>query len=376
MLHDNQSQAMQSLGGSEAAHMRANIGTSQTRDRSRLIRLSVTFAAAPLLFLSMLSATSAQAPASLYGPNGVSPLAVRQGILGSCYFHASLAAVAKANPSAVRNAISGDARKGYRVLFVSGPAELVYEQDVEYAKAHNYDHSEGQWVTVLMRGYAQRELRQSMVQSVQRSTTIPAFVKPAALSALQKDGPLLVAYDRAIRSVVSQDGQLDKATLKTQLANHIHALGIPSAEAEMLSGLLDHAGFYDSLTRTVRENGEVFGAYRSVGQGGIPVSVIAAFLGAAHSARVSDSSLAAELHSLHSGGTAMVAGTRTLGVDSSDWYVPGHAYTLLDYDGASRTVLLRNPWGARPGPDGIFKLSLSEFEQDYEIYSYSDGATK
>ena len=142
------------------------------------IRIMQKIATVPLLFLSMLSATSAQAPASLYGPNGVSPLAVRQGILGSCYFHASLAAVAKANPSAVRNAISGDAQKGYRVHFVSGPAELVYEQDVDYAKAHNYDHSEGQWVTVLMRGYAQRELRQSMIQSVQRSTTIPAFVKP------------------------------------------------------------------------------------------------------------------------------------------------------------------------------------------------------
>src|ERR1700676_5381130 len=114
ILHGNQSHAMQSLRDTEAAHMRANACKGEKRTMSRRTRLSVKLAAAPLLFLSMLSATSAQAPASLYGPNGVSPMAVRQGILGSCYFHASLAAVAKANPAALRNAILGDAQKGYR----------------------------------------------------------------------------------------------------------------------------------------------------------------------------------------------------------------------------------------------------------------------
>jgi len=327
------------------------------------------------------SAAVAETPASLYGPNGVSPMAVRQGILGSCYFHASLAAVAKANPAALRNAILGDAQKGFRVHFSSGPDEHVYEQDVDYAKSHNFDHSEGQWVAILMRGYAQRELRKSMIDSVERSTTIPIFVKPVALSALKSDGPLLLAYDRAIRSVVSQDGQLDKAALKTHLAGQIRALGIPSAEAEVVSGLLDQAGFFEALTKTVRDNGEVFGVYRSFGQGGIPIAVIAAFLGSAHSARVTDSTFETELYGLHAGGTAIVAGTKGSGVDTAarnsastaDWYVPSHAYTLLDYDAGRRTVLLRNPWGARPGPDGVFSLPLSEFLQDYEIYSYSGG---
>ena len=303
-------------------------------------------------------------------------MAVRQGILGSCYFHASVAAVAKVNPSAIRNALRGDGKRGYRIHFVSGPEELVYAKDVAYAKAHSYDHSEGQWVTVLMRGYAQRELRQSLIDSVERSKTIPSFAKPVALAALRHDGPLLLAYDRAVRSVVSQDGQMDKASLKEHLAREIHSLGVPAAEAAAVSGLLDHAGVFEALSRTVRENGEVFGAYRGFGQGGIPVSVLAAFLGSAHSARVTDASFSTQLRSLHSGGTAMIAGTKSSSAGSADWYVPSHAYTLLDYDAGSRTVLLRNPWGTRPGPDGVFRLPLSEFLRVYEIYSYSDGAAQ
>jgi hypothetical protein len=311
----------------------------------------------------------------LYGPSGVSASAVRQGILGSCFFHASVAAVARANPAAIRNAISGNSQSGYRVHFVTGPDELVYRQDLEYARAHNYDHSDGEWVTVLMRGYAQAELRKSLIDSVNRSTTIPALMKPVALSALKKTGPLLVGYDRAIRSVVSQDGQMDKATFKAQLTREFSSLGIPAAESGVLVSLIDHAGVYDSLSRTVQANGEVFGAYRGMSQGGICVTVIAALMGSAHSSDVSDTTaLLSRLRKLHAGGEAMVAGTRSSGGDASgrtDWFVPGHAYTLLDYEEGSRTIVLRNPWAAKPGPDGVFKLPLGTFQQNYLTDSYS-----
>jgi hypothetical protein len=325
----------------------------------------------------------------MYGPRGVSPMAVRQGILGSCYFHASLAAVAEAAPSVLRNAIRGDAQAGYRVHFFSGPEELVYVQDVEYARAHNYDRSEGQWVTILMRGYAQRKLRQSMVLSIQLSTVIPLFVKPVALSALDQSGPLLVAYDRAIRSVVAQDGKLDgqlikldKAALQAQLAQELNILGVTATQAQVIGGLLDHAGFYEALSSTVSENGELFGAYRSLGQGGISRGVIEAFLGTAHAATVLGDpvALAAQLHNLHAGGTAMVAGSRPIVSDpvfqahKPDWYIPGHAYTLLDYDAANRIITLRNPWGSRPSPDGVFRLPLSVFQQTYMNYAYSEVA--
>ena len=340
------------------------------------------------LSLLPLTAAAAQSPAlspvALYGPRGVSPLAIRQGTLGSCFFHASLAAIAHASPEALREAIHGNAKTGYRVHFISGPDELVYAQDVEYARAHGYDHSEGEWVAILMRGFAQRKLRQSMIAAIQRSAVIPAFVKPIALSSLEGSGPLLVAYDRAIRSVVSQsgklDGQMDKAVLQAEVARELNALGVTATQAQVIGGLLDHAGFYEELNATVRENGEVFGAYRSLGQGGIPRSVMEAFLGHALAAPVTSATLMTQLTALHAGGIAMVAGSRPSVASflshPPDWYVPAHAYTVLDYDVANRTVTLRNPWGAHPEPDGVFELPLSVFQRTYLMYSYTQGVMR
>jgi len=335
------------------------------------IGLLMAFLLGVLAFL--LPETALAQTGALYGPNGVSPMAVKQGTLGSCYFHASIAAVAKVSPAAIKSAISGDAQRGYKVHFLSGPEEVVYPQDIAYAHEHAYDRSEGEWVTVLMRGYAQRALRHSMVEAVNRSTTIPIFAKPIALNALDQTGPLLLAYDRAVRSVVSQDGQMDKASFEAQLNRQIVALGVPAAQAQVIGGLLEQGGFYEAIAESVRDNGEVFGAYRSLGQGGIPFSVLEALLGPAHSSPVTDASLAGELRRLHGGGEAVVAGTKPSAGSSSgaDWFVPTHAYTVLDYDEGSRMVLLRNPWGAKPGPDGVFKLPLSVFQQVYENFSYA-----
>jgi len=324
------------------------------------------------------AACGAQTVTPLYGPHGVSPMAVRQGTLGSCFFHAALAAVAEADPAALRQAIRGNAKTGYRVHFVSGPDELVYPLDIEYARAHSYHRSEGEWVTILMRGFAQRKLRQGMIAAINRSTLIPEFAKPIALSGLESTGPLLVAYDRAIRSVVSQDGKMDKATFELQLTRELSALGVSSAQAQVIGGLLDHAGFYEELNNTVKENGEVFGAYRGLSQGGIPRSVIDSFLGGtSRAAPVTSAMLLAQLRQLHAGGKAIVAGSKNTppfhGAQPPEWYIPGHAYTLLDYDQATAMVKLRNPWGSRPSPDGVFELPLSVFQSSYLMFSYSES---
>jgi hypothetical protein len=348
----------------------------------RPLRLFFALHAVVVCIVTASAQTSSVPATALYGPRGISPFAVRQGTLGSCFFHASIAAIAQASPSSLRAAIRGDAETGYRVHFISGPDELVYTADVEYARAHGYDRSEGEWVTVLMRGFAQRKLRQSMIVAVQRSTVIPTFVKPVVLSGLQDSGPLLVAYDRAIRSVVNQtgkqDGQMDKAALQAQLARELSILGVSPTQAQVIGGLLDHAGFYEELSTTVRENGEVFGAYRSIAQGGIPRNVMEAFLGHALAAPVSAASLTAQLRTLHAGGTAIVAGSRpavpSFQAQPPDWYVPGHAYTLLDYDATQRIVTLRNPWGAHPKPDGVFQLPLAVFQRTYLMYAYSQAA--
>lgn len=319
--------------------------------------------------------SAAQTTISLYGPDGVSPTAVRQGTLGSCFFHASVAAVAKSDPEAIRRAISGDLQHGFQVHFVNGAQELVYRTDVDYARSHNYDRSQGIWVTVLMRGYAQRELRKSMIEAVQRSTSIPAFAKPVALSMLQKSGPLLLAYDRAVRSVVNQNGEMDRASFDANLAREIHALGIPAAQAQVIGGLLDRGGLYNAITATVQKNGEVFGAYRGLGQGGIPVSVLEALLGSARSSAVADDALARILQDAHNNRAAAVAGTRSSSSSAgADWYVASHAYTVLDYDPSRGSIELRNPWASRPGPDGVFWLPLSTFRSAFDFISYHDAA--
>jgi len=147
----------------------------------------------------------------------------------------------------------------------------------------------------------------------------------------------------------------------------------------MLGSFLEVQGFYDALALTVRQNGEVFGAYKSLGQGGIPVRVIETFLGKASAGLVKDNGpLMAQLRRMHAGGTALVASTGPTApppdplVKTPGWFVGQHSYSLLDYDEMAQTVTARNPWGARPDPDGVVMLPLGTFLQSFESYSYSE----
>jgi hypothetical protein len=314
--------------------------------------------------------------AALYGAHGISPQAVRQGHLGSCYFHATIAALAKTAPGTLRNAIRRNPNGGYKVHFYSGPDETVSSSDVTYGREHGYDRSEGTWVAVLMRAYAQRTLRKSLVQAIQKSDVIPGFIQPTAISWLDGSDSLLVAYDRAVRSVVSQDGSMDQYALKQSLAAELHTEGIPSSEAQALVGFLDEKGFFALLAQTVQENGEVFGAYKGLGQGGIPVRVMEAFLGKAYAGFTNNSQQTmAQLRRFRAGGVAMVAGTRGIApneqIASASWWVAAHCYTVMSYDESAQTVTLRNPWASHPGPDGTFTLPLSAYLAGYESFTYS-----
>jgi hypothetical protein len=128
----------------------------------------------------------------------------------------------------------------------------------------------------------------------------------------------------------------------------------------------------------VQENGEVFGAYKSLGQGGIPVRVMEAFLGQGkvNAGMTSDSQQAtAQLRRFRAGGVAMVAGTKPTApnaqIAGASWWVPSHCYTVMSYDDTAQTVTLRNPWGGHPGPDGTFTLPLSVYLDGYESYTYT-----
>jgi len=62
----------------------------------------------------------------------------------------------------------------------------------------------------------------------------------------------------------------------------------------------------------------------------------------------------------------------------------GHAYSILWYDAASDQITVRNPWGStevldengrtRDGVnDGTFKMSLTEFQQTFDLVTYQEG---
>jgi hypothetical protein len=327
---------------------------------------------------TILAGAQAGAPKAgvLFGPNGPSPQAVRQGYLGSCYFHASIAALSLAAPDRVRQSIESTGSGDYVVHFASGPDEMVYAEDVQFGREHHFDHSEGDWVLVLMRAYAQRQVRQGLVDAIEHSDAVPAFMRPIAEGWLNDSGLLVVVWDRSIRLVISQDGTVDRDSLKQNLDQAARKTGLPAAEIDTLVTLLDQKGFFEAMATMVAQNGEVFGAYKSIGQGGIPGRVIEAFLGPTQSVQTTNrQSLEAQLERLHQGGVAMVANTRPTPpgppVTGSDWFVPEHAYTVLDYDQPTQSVRLRNPWGAKPYPDGVFTVPLEAFAQGYETFTYS-----
>lgn len=329
-----------------------------------------------LVALGAMATTGARAGA-LYGPAGVSPEAVKQGVLGSCYFHASIVAIARTAPEVLRNAISPNGGGGYRIHFTSGPEEIVFAEDLAYGRAHGYDLSDGDWVLALMRGYAQRQVRASLATAIEQSTLIPGYIKPMALSWIANSTGILAAYDRAIRSVVSQEGVLNKAMFKDALARELSSMGVPAAQAATLSGFLEEQGFFDGMVAMVAQNGEVFGAYKSMGQGGIPVRVIAALMGPAHAGMVADRERTMQqLHRVHEGRAALVVGTKqqppNASFEHAEWWVSGHAYAVMDYDPSTQTVRLHNPWGHHPDPKGDFSLPLSTFLAGYESLSYSD----
>jgi len=333
-------------------------------------------AAIGLLLTLFSAACMAKSAHLLYGPQGVSPGAVKQGVLGSCYFHASIAAIAMTKPETLRNDIRHNFPVGYKVHFASGPGEAVYPDDIKYGRAHGFDDSDGDWVLVLMRAYAQREVRESLVDSIQRSRTIPAIAKPLALKWLNETDLMLVAYDRAIRAVVQQNGSMDQELLKSNLAGELLKIRVPGSEMRMLVGFLDEKGFFAAIAETVQKNGEVFGAYKSIGQGGIAERVIGAFMGSAGAADVSNRQVMLnEFRRVRGGGAAVVASTvgsiNRENVVGTNWFVASHAYTVMNYDENAGVVTLRNPWGTRPGPDGIFSLPFGEFEESFDYISYS-----
>ena len=331
---------------------------------------------AVLLALALVAA--AQQVKSLYPDDGITPLTVKQGTLGSCYFHSVVAALANTQPEVLRKAITQD-KDHIQVHFADGKYENVYMDDVMFARENGYDRSDGLWVAVLFRGYAQRVLRDTIETAIM-ATDYSFIVRKNAAALVDNNDFLLLAYDRAIRNQVDQYGNINREQLRARLQKELQTVNLPDAIKANLMSMLDQKGYFDALEKGVKENGELFGAYRAVGAGGFPERVFKAFTGEGAGGHVGVAQMKTVAEILAEAGAAKVPVTAATGHGvipsfvsggTKPWYVEGHAYTVLGYDPEKNEVTIRNPWGEHPSPDGVFTLSLEQFVAAYDWMSWS-----
>ncbi len=318
---------------------------------------------------------SAAAVEPLYPVQGIQAEAVKQGNMGSCYFHSTIAALARVEPERLARSIREDGAN-YIVRFADGRTEVVRPEDVAYARDNGYDKSDGLWVAVLFRAYAQRVLRESLVRAISAGSSNLVDKLEFEQLAEASDVPLL-AYDRAIRSQIDQNGTVSAASLRSQLHRQLSSTPLPDSAKAVVEEIMTASGVLDSISTMLRENGELFGSYRAAGHGGLPEGVFKAFSGSGRSLqKASAAQVILELRAARLRGRAVVASTSqatledlkgelkkqgaSFPADAAAWYIPLHAYTVLEFDG--NNVTLRNPWGNHPlDSQGIFKLSVDDF---------------
>jgi hypothetical protein len=342
--------------------------------------LSLSFAALGQATGTPLSASKASMPPPpLFRDGGISAMDVRQGDIASCFFYATIAAAASAKPTAIHDLIQDAGSGHYKVTFLDGKVENVSTDDAMYARRNGFDKSAAFWVAVAFRAYAQRTLRNVLLASID-ATQLPSFWKETAKVYIGGSDTVLLAYDRAIREQVYQNGSFDKGRLEVDLTQQMSALGIAKPMQKQVLDYLNDKDFLATFAKLLDDNGEIFGAYRAVGQGGIPKAVFAAFSGDSDGLFITDEkALEAKsaLSRVHAGGVGAVASSRDslphdmllrVRTDPAhpDWWVPDHAYTVLDYNEAADEVKLRNPWGEHPGPDGTFVLTFADFLTAYQ----------
>ena len=319
------------------------------------------------------SAKTRAAAEDIYGSAGIRPEAVRQGRLGSCYFHAVVAALAQTSPQMLQGMIKSNTDGTYTVQFADGKKENAYSEDLHYTRDSGYDLSDGLWVAVLFRAYAQKILREELVKAIDQSDLF-SMIKSYAKDYISSNDPLLLAYDRAIRTQVDQYGNIDQKKLTGKLKEELGPVPVSDDIKDRFVQLLGSGGFFDSVAEMIKKNGEIFGAYRAVGQGGIAEAVMATFAGevleATNDSEKKVGAAMAEAVELHmpmvacTGGSHFyndVAAGKPLPGEVEPWYVNAHCYTVLGYDSEAHNVTVRNPWKTHPDPNGIFSIPLALF---------------
>ncbi len=296
---------------------------------------------------------------------------VKQADRGTCYVHATLAAIAKTNPQRIKRMLTKVDGQTFKVRFPGNSTETVYLEDAEFARKTGFDKSDGGlWVRVFLRGFAQHVLRQRLNQTVGKMRL--AADQKTFIKALF-EGERLIILDRLIREVVRQDTDLNNIPWDTYAKRYVNEFvekqisdpgmkALVTAKALNTISALKGSQIERAVLKTVRDNTMLWGSFRGIGSGGRVTELFQLIEGRAYLAspqKIKD--LRAALSA--AGSVPMVASTRPsldARAKSSLEMIEAHAYTVLGMQGDR--VLLRNPWGHKPGRDGMLALSLDDFK--------------
>src|SRR5438477_3699357 len=99
---------------------------------------------APSLCALMLVAFAAAADGPkkslpLFGPDGIRIDDVRQGTLGSCFFHSVVGALAQSEPARLHDMIHPADEGRFRVTFADAYEERVYPDDLDFMRESGYE---------------------------------------------------------------------------------------------------------------------------------------------------------------------------------------------------------------------------------------------
>ena len=298
---------------------------------------------------------------------------VRQGSIGTCYFHAVISGMANVNPSKIKGmikeggSIPGVSDTVYEVSLAGGAEEFPLKADVVESREGGYDKSTGGlWVAVLMRSFALSVLRAKLVDWFQRKAPLPPFAGPLVVQLLSEDKVVIQAYDAAVRTAIDPSGNVDRATFAGNLKKRLQKLNLPPGVGDILVQLASSVGLLAAVEEVAKENGEVFGANRAIGNGGIPSRAAGTLFGMRCSMVQMRSTNAGSVFAkmkgtLSDGGLVVAATGGACSGSRSSWFVTNHAFAILGVSGNAASV--RNPWESTPTP---FSVPSAEFMSCFE----------
>ena len=279
----------------------------------------------------------------------VRPEGIRAGVMSGGFFHASVGALAMKDPKLLASRIqrSGD---DYIVTFADGKfTQRVTAAEVQAVRSSGFDRSDDPWVAALYRAYEMRVLWDVIHFSIGHLNFSPN-IKVKAAEMMDKSPWLVLAYERAIRAKVSPTGDLDEATLRLAVREELKSTKENEDAKKSAENMLLSIDMFRDTSKAVKDNGELFGAYKAAGNAELPDRIVDALAGKAQALdKPTGHVVNAALKDVREKKRAAVVSTPDLALSKLKtrppgplpWYAPLHAYTVVE--STTTTVTLRNP---------------------------------